>query len=176
MKTILALLLLPSLIFAQRIELKLNPDDWVSSIGEVYKRHNEGYPLPAIGFSLGLVAVTFSLEDELTAILTYYVSQGEIDGWLVSELAVYQVRTQQDENEEGEPVGDPRPVLEFPVTLVARDDHPEESVRGKVKYDTWNSESMPTPVREAHIALWAAVKNLTIPLLPTPAPEPTPEP
>jgi len=176
MKILIALLLFPSLILAQRIELQLNSDDWVASMGEVHKRHSEGYPLPPIKFALGLVAVAYELQDELTAILTYYVSQGEIDGWLVSELAVYQVRTQQDENEEGEPVGDPRPVLEFPVTLVARDDHPEESVRGKVKYDTWNSESMPTPVREAHIALWAAVKNLTIPLLPTPTPEPTLEP
>jgi len=139
------------------ITLTLTPTNWLESTGQVHRRNAEGYPLAPQSFVLAHAAQQNDLIPELTAVLEYFIGAGTAENWVLTNLQARQVATVQDTDEDGEPSGDPRPVLELSCTFVAREEHPDYANISGPRYDTLNSESLPEAVRDALCKFYEAL-------------------
>jgi hypothetical protein len=143
------------------ISLDLTPP-WETSSGKVYRNHPEGYRLAPTPFILGQVAQQHDLVDELTTILTHFVTVGTTQHWVMTglqadKIGMKQDFTEGDEENEPEPLGDPRPVLSLSMTFHAREDHPDYAQIAGPRYDTVSTESLPEAVRDALLELYRSL-------------------
>jgi len=134
-----------------RILLSLTPQNWAQSLATKMRQHAEGWALPPEEFTLMAWAVEAGKLTALSTIINGLVALGEASGWQAQSMLISESGIMASEGE------DSRKILELAVTLVARADNPDESVRGLTKPDTWLSESLPADVRDALLECWAAL-------------------
>lgn len=138
-----------------RILLSLKPENWSLSVATKMRQHAEGWALPPEEFILAAWAAEAGKLTSLFTIINGLVALGEASGWQAQSMLISEAGTVPIFD--GETQTGTRQQLELAVTLVARADNPEESVRGLTKPDTWLSETLPPDVRDALLECWAAL-------------------